>query len=351
MSDCRGFLTGIVEGFYGTPWSWQQRRDYAHYLNRLGLDSYIYAPKGDAHLRHSWQRHWPEAQWVHLRNLAGHYAASGLCFGVGLSPFALYADYGVRQQQLLRDKVDRLNELEAPLLALLFDDMPGDQPDLAGRQAEIVHDIAARSSATRLLVCPTYYSFDPVLERYFGRKPDNYWQDLGRELPPQVDIFWTGNRVCAESVSREDLQRARQALGRPLVLWDNYPVNDGAVRSEHLYLAPLSGRERVGPELLAGHFCNPMVQALCSLPALSGLAALYVDGDSPAVLPELLGDRTWRAMQHYLPLFRDQGLGGMTAGQRRAVEQVFSALPDPAAAEVARWLRGEDRFDPACLTD
>ncbi len=202
-----------------------------------------------------------------------------------------------------------------------------------------------------LLVCPTYYSFDPVLERHFGRKPDNYWQDLGRDLPARVDVFWTGNRVCADAVSRQDLLRAREALGRPLVLWDNYPVNDGAVRSEHLYLSPLAGRERVGPELLAGHFCNPMLQALCSLPALAGLAALYGAEAGPGLLAALLGERTWQAMKQFSPLFREQGLGGMTRQQRCSAMEVFSALPDPAAAEIVRWLQGEDRFDPACLTD
>ncbi|QIB67418.1 beta-N-acetylglucosaminidase domain-containing protein [Kineobactrum salinum] len=354
MIDCKGFLCGVLEGYYGRPWSWQRRFEYADHLARLGLDSYIYAPKADPYLRKSWQCHWPADQWHALRELARTCAVSGLCFGVGLSPFALYADYGARQQQLLRDKIDRLNELEAPLLALLFDDMPGEQTDLAGRQAHIVQDVAARSHAQRLLVCPTYYSFDPVLERHFGRKPDNYWQDLGRELPAQVDVFWTGNRVCADTVSRQDLLQAREALGRPVVLWDNYPVNDGAVRSEHLYFAPLTGRERAGPELLAGHFCNPMLQALCSLPALAGLAALHADGSAeagPDLLSELLGGGTWQAMQQFSALFRDRGLGRMTGQQRRSALNVFRALPDPAAAEIVRWLQGEDCFDPACLTD
>lgn len=346
------FLTGVVEGFYGRPWSRQLRLDYAAILGRLGLNSYLYAPKADPFLRKQWQSDWPAAVWSGLHEVARHYAAAGLCFGVGLSPFQLYASYGAVERRQLQGKIERLNELEAPLLAVLFDDMPGDQADLAGRQAEIVADIAGWTSAARVLVCPTYYSFDPVLERHFGPRPASYWADLGRLLPADIDLLWTGNEVCSGAISARDVERAREALGRPLVLWDNYPVNDGAVRSRHLYLEPLSQREPCRPGALRGHFCNPMIQGWCSLPALLGLARLYAGTrEFPDSLPgEILGAATWQQLQQDAGLFRAQGLD-MPQAQRRRLEARYRALPGPAAAEVVRWLRGEDAFDPACLTD
>ncbi len=348
----REFLAGVVEGFYGRPWGRQLRLDYADILCQLGLNSYLYAPKADQFLRKQWQSDWPAAEWQLLRELAQHYAASGLVFGVGLSPFLLYAGYGLEQKRRLRGKVERLNELEAPLLAVLFDDMPGAQLDLAGRQAEIVNDIAGWTSARRLLVCPTYYSFDPVLERHFGRRPEAYWDELGRLLPGGIDLLWTGNEVCSGSILTEDLERARATLGRPLVLWDNYPVNDGALRSRHLYLDPLAQRQSSESGAVRGHFCNPMLQGLCSLPALLGLARLYGGAGKAEdkMLAGVLGEATWRQLQCDSGLFRDQGLD-MPEEQRRGLEARYSQLPGPAAAEVARWLRGDDAFDPACLTD
>ncbi len=346
------FLAGVVEGFYGRPWSHQLRLEYAGFLRDLGLNSYLYAPKADPFLRKRWQGDWPAGDWLQLRELAGHYAATGVKFGVGLSPFLLYAAYGAVERRQLRDKIERLNQLDAPLLAVLFDDMPGAQPDLAGRQAEIVADIRGWTTASRMLVCPTYYSFDPVLERHFGQRPESYWKDLGRLLPADTDILWTGNAVCSPAITTGDLEQAQEALGRPLVLWDNYPVNDGAVRSRHLYLHPLEQRQCSDSAALRGHFCNPMIQGLCSLPALLGLARLYAGAGEAAdsVLASVLGAAAWRQLQRDRELFRDRGLD-MPESQRQSLEALYSALPGAAAAEVARWLRGEDGFDPACLTD
>ncbi len=73
----------------------------------------------------------------------------------------------------------------------------------------------------------------------------------------------------------QDIERIIRQLGRRVTLWDNYPVNDGAERSNFLYTSKLSERPLHCGHLISGHLCNPMNQGLLSLPALSGLAALY----------------------------------------------------------------------------
>ena len=237
------------------------------------------------------------------------------------------------------------------MLAILFDDMPGDIADLAARQAEIVADVAAWASGQRLLVCPTYYSDDPVLEKHFGARPEGYWEQLGRELDPGVDIFWTGPQVCSERISAGDLEHVTAALGRPLVLWDNYPVNDGAVRSNHLYCRPFEGRDSLPGGNLAGHFCNPMNEALVSLPALQGLADLYGHAPKPDFLERSLGAACWAQLSQNIDEFQELGLSGMGEERCQALALVYDKLAGSAALEVAGWLRGEYTFDPACLTD
>ncbi len=351
MTAARQTLAGVIEGFYGRPWSMADRHAYGPLLVDLGLNSYLYCPKADPYLRRDWQRHWPAPQWRALRALAADYAQRGLLFGVGLSPFALYQRYGATERARLRDKVRRLQELDAGLLALLFDDMPGALPDLAQRQAEIAADVQHWAEGQRLLVCPTYYSLDPALEMHFGARPVDYWPDLGRQLAPEIGVFWTGNLVCAESISGADLKPLREALQRPLTLWDNYPVNDGAKRSQHLYCSPLAARNGDIAGYIEGHFCNPMNQAWLSLPALRGLAARY--GKTPAADWEatVLGSATWAALCRDRAAFAERGLAGMGPGECRRLAAEYAALPGPAAAEVAGWLRGEYAFDPACLTD
>ena len=351
MANIEASLVGVIEGFYGRSWSVDTRLAYAGYLSEAGLNTCIYCPKEDPYLRRQWQSDWPQPRWAELQKLSQTYRQRGIKWGVGLSPVELYRDYGALQREQLRKKLERLGELEAPLLAILFDDMPGDLDALASRQAEIVSDVCRWAPSARVLVCPTYYSFDPVLEQYFGHMPADYWPQLGKDMPVDVEIFWTGNKVCSKAIGIGDLQPIVEQLGRPVLLWDNYPVNDGAVRSNFVYTSKLAARSPDLGAYISGHLCNPMNQGLLSLPALSGLAELYGSGqfDNEA-LCRLLGPLTWERLYRDGRVFEEQGLSGMGQQQCRQLALEYGALPGAAALEVAQWLRGEYSFDPACLT-
>ncbi len=351
MENSKEFLVGVVEGFYGRSWSLDTRLAYADYLGDAGLNTFIYCPKGDPYLRRRWQEDWPESSWRELLQLSKAYRQRGINWGVGLSPVELYREYGAPQRDRCKRKVERLAELSSPLIAILFDDMPGDMDALATRQAEIVTDVCNWVSGVRVLVCPTYYSFDPLLEQYFGTKPKDYWAQLGRNLPPDAEIFWTGNKVCSESIRVSDIEAIVQHLGRPVTLWDNYPVNDGAVRSKFLYTSKLCDRHPALRPFIRGHLCNPMNQGLLSLPALSGLSELYGNGglDEDA-LCRILGPLTWERLLRDKRVFENEGLCGIGEERCRQLASEYSDLPGPAAMEVAQWLRGEYSFDPHCLT-
>jgi hypothetical protein len=65
---------------------------------------------------------------------------SGIYLGIGLTPFEIYLDYDSRAEAALRSKVLQLNEVQADMLCILFDDMRGDVadlPDLHGRRYSI----------------------------------------------------------------------------------------------------------------------------------------------------------------------------------------------------------------------
>ncbi len=348
MSGAEMNPRGVIEGFYGREWDWRVRRDYAGFLQDLGLSAYIYAPKSDAFLRKRWQESWPAEIAGELQRLAAHYRSRGLHWGVGLSPFALYQDYSVVAKRKLRSRIAEIDALGGDILALLFDDMPGDIDDLAARQAEIIADVRAWTNADWLIACPTYYSTDPVLENFFGDMPDNYWADLGMGIDLDVDLFWTGPAVCPRTVCAQDLEAITALLRRRPVLWDNYPVNDGAKASRFLHLEPLPGRAADLPEALRGHFCNPMNQAELSRYPLGGLAALY-GGDSPA-LEALYSPDLAACLVRDQHRFEHEGLDAMGPYEREQLALEYDALGEGAAREVAAWLREEYRFDPACLT-
>lgn len=348
----RPFLAGVIEGFYGLAWPHATRLAYAEYLQLAGLNTYLYSPKSDSTLRKAWPSRWPASQYKEMRELASAYSQRNILWGVGLSPFELYRHYGPQERSQLRDKVTYLGELEAPLLAVLFDDMPGDIDSLAERQAEIVSDVQGWLPDVRLLVCPTYYSYDPLLERFFGAMPAGYWTDLGRQLCNNVEVFWTGNEVCSSSVGEEDLVNIVGALGRPVTLWDNYPVNDSKSRSDHLYTKPLPGRSDTLHPYVNGHLCNPMNQGLLSLPALTGLSELYGSGGlNDSVLASLLGEDFWRMLSADAHAFEAVGRAELGEQACAKLARKYAQFDGVAAREVVDWLEGKYAFDPACLTD
>jgi hyaluronoglucosaminidase len=342
------YFCGIVEGFYGREWDWLSRRAYAEFLLQQGLNTYLYCPKGDRHLRKDWRQDWPAAVSAELGATARHFRERGLNWGVGLSPYALYRNYSKQQKSQLQRKVSRIDALGGNVLAVLFDDMPGDCTDLAARQAEIVVDVLAWTQAQYLLVCPTYYSYDPVLERFFGARPADYWVDLGAALPAEVGIFWTGNEVCSDTISCADVAAITASLGRAPVLWDNYPVNDGEKASGFLHMQPLPGREPQLRRHLGGHFCNPMNQPNLSLYPLSGLGRLY--GGPEQTLEQVYGDELGHCLGQDLAIFEQRGLAALDAAERAQLIDRYAGFEHPAAREIVDWLAGKYRFDPACLT-
>ena len=73
---------------------------------------------------------------------------AGVRFGVGLSPYELFLDFDDAAKGDLTAKLGQLDSLGLADLGVFFDDMKGDLPELAARQVEIIHWIAARTSAS-----------------------------------------------------------------------------------------------------------------------------------------------------------------------------------------------------------
>ncbi|OQS41761.1 beta-N-acetylglucosaminidase domain-containing protein [Chromobacterium haemolyticum] len=341
---------GIIEGFYGKPWNWAQRELLVTTLAAHGYRFYLYAPKADAYLRREWQQDYPAEQEARLAAFAVHCQRQEVSFGMGLSPYEAYLNFNDDARRALARKLEQLQRIGVRQLAILFDDMRGDLPDLAERQAEIVAWVSQRCKVERLLVCPSYYSSDPVLDRVFGQRPAGYLQQLGQWLAPDIDIFWTGEEVCSREISPGHLLQVGKWLGRKPVLWDNYPVNDGARMSQYLHVRGFTGRSAANAELLAAHGINPAQQAALSLiPALTladsyRLGPRYQYGASmrraaQVVAGEELADMLWRDVL----TLQDVGLDQL--GERAvALRARYAAVDHPCAREVVAWLDGEYRI-------
>lgn len=353
-----GLGVGTIEGFYGRPWPDADRAQFFRFAAHAGSRFFIYAPKADRCLRGDW-REPPPVRWgERIQQIGADCRSAGLIFGVGLTPLRLHEDFDSGRQALAA-RVRQLAALGVELLAVLFDDMPGALPELADTQARIIAQVRDIAPQLTIAMCPTYYTSHDILDRLYGPRPARYLETLGAALDSDVHVFWTGPRVCSADYPLDHLDEVSARLGRPPLLWDNYPVNDGQRMCQRLHLRAPTPR---GPEVMrrvSGLAINPMNASwLSRLPILAMLreaaGATYTDREaatkaafeaslSPALSACLLADVDLFQAPGALPSFDEAHLSSL--------RQKYAAHDHPAAREILAWLQGDYQVGPECITD
>lgn len=342
---------GVIEGYFGRPWRHEDRKLVVAQLRVLGFSWFHHAPKADAFLRRRWRERHPPAALAELADLSSHCRSLGMRFGVGLSPYELYRDDSDPAQADFLAKIRALDEIGIDDLAILFDDTRGDVPDLAAKEAEIVHAALANTRASRVMMCPTYYSDDRMLDVVFGERPSGYLEDLGRRLDPRIGVYWTGEEICAREISPGHLSRVTEALQRKPTLWDNYPVNDGPRMSRFLHLRGFTGRPSGIASGVAAHAINPSLQPHLTLIPAATLVASYCEGSAYCYMHAfreaaraLAGAELAAMLEDDLHALQDRGIDQL-GDEREHLRQRYLAVDHPMAAEVVRWLEGSDTAD------
>src|SRR3954465_7517235 len=77
---------GTIEGFYGPPWSHDQRLAHLDFCAAAGFDTFVYAPKDDPFHRRRWREPYPTADLARIAELAATSARLGLRFVYALHP-------------------------------------------------------------------------------------------------------------------------------------------------------------------------------------------------------------------------------------------------------------------------
>jgi protein O-GlcNAcase/histone acetyltransferase len=258
-----GFLGGVVEGFYGQPWTGAQRLHLFGQLAELGLNSYFYAPKDDLKHRAIWREPYDEAELSHLRELVAACRRQGLEFIYGLSPGLdmRFADDAERER--IKARFEQVRTIGVRRFALLFDDLPGgiNEQDrraystLAAAHVDVTNAIYGwirEQGGERLLFCPTPYCDRMDRDGVGGA---GYLDQVGQLLNLEIDVLWTGPEIVSEAIPVATIERLAQRLRRPPVLWDNLFANDYDVR--RLNCGPYSGRRRELRAAVRGILINP----------------------------------------------------------------------------------------------
>lgn len=303
-------IRGVIEGFYGPPWTHAQRLALMDFLGGHGYNLYVYAPKDDPYHREAWRDPYPPNLLAELQELAARARSVGVAFCFAVSPGLSLRYSDDEEVDRLWRKLEPLVEAGVAHFGLFFDDIPPrlthpeDQarfPSPAEAQAHVAHRLLERIReavptvatdaglpTSRLLFCPTQYHGDPDTP---------YLRRLGELLDEEVAIFWTGPQVCSRELTAQHTRAVARSLRRPPLYWDNYPVNDSMMAAE-LHLGPYTGRDPHLSEVAQGVVLNPMPQYAASRWILAAASTYLTRPESYD--PHAAWERTWRAVAESL---------------------------------------------------
>lgn len=299
------------------------------FVAQRGMNAYLYAPKDDAKHRRRWREPYDDAESSDFVDLSRHCEALGVRFGFAISP-GLDIDYASpADRDALLAKLRPLVDAGVRWFVLALDDIPL-AAGLAARQAALttwLHDeLRALRADTTLAICPTEYS---------GTRPSPYLAELGAATPLDVDVMWTGPTVCSPAITAPQADMWAAALGgRPPLIWDNFPVNDGPM-APALHLGPYRGRDPDLAGATVGVLCNPMPQAIASQIGLATAAEFLSDPygyDTSSAWERAIGD-----------------VGGPHAAPLRALARACASSPvnPPSEMPIARLVSAvEAATDP-----
>lgn len=362
---------GVIEGFFGPPWDIDSRLAFADLMQKHGGDFFLYAPKSDSALRRNWRNTWPPNYLKTIETLCHEFHKRGLLFGVGLSPFGLQHPISQVDSELLKVRIEALNNLGIDLLGVFFDDMPSN-PNLLEIQAKVIEWIRA-SFHNKVIFCPSYYSLDPKLDQVFGQRPTGYIEGLNREIPSDVAICWTGPQVISSEITTDHLGYISTVLGRKPFIWENLYANDGPRNCKFLKLKYFEGRSPNILNLVGGIGLNLMNQPyLSQLVFLSTLFSLrdmippeasFLKSCETLCIPKLA-----KYICDNRELFLNQGLESLShlkiTSLKEELTNIISSSKSEASIgnysmqlslkivkEISLWLEGYYIVGEDCLTD
>jgi hyaluronoglucosaminidase len=252
------------------------------------MNLYINAPKEDPYVRSLWRHPYPASEMAHFRQeiaLANH---SGIDWvpdigpGLALSqvPKVAHPDSDIcfsctADRQLLVAKLREFVDAGAHAVMVSFDDdaeksthphdaeVYGTGPEAYGTMnADLLDYVAHALPGVTVFTVPAEYS---------GTTSSPYLRAFASHLNKKVVVMWTGTQLLSPTIRGVDARAFDQIVGRKIVVWDNYPVNDYA-DGHDLFLGPVTGR---GPDLvgaISGLVANPSIGWQTSKIALDTLS-------------------------------------------------------------------------------
>lgn len=258
------FLGGVIEGFYGQPWTRAERFQLFDWMQAWGLNTYLYAPKDDPHHRSIWREPYGPVMRAELEELIRSCLDRGIRFIHAIGPGLDIRYSDPTDLAALQGRFGQLLEMGCRDFCLLFDDIPDRmRPEdrerwgsFASAQCGVTNAVRewllARGGAGRFLFCPTPYCGRMASGGLGG---EGYLAAVGQELDPGIDVFWTGPEIISREITVGHVEELTVLLRRPPLIWDNLHANDYDGR--RFYCGPYSGRSMELKSRIRGVLTNP----------------------------------------------------------------------------------------------
>ena len=274
--DCRG----VIEGFYGNPWSHKDRLRQFEFYGCNKLNIYVYGPKDDPYHRAHWRDPYPQDEAERLKELVQEAHRNKVQFVWAVHPGG-DIQWNLKDSMAVCQKLEWMYELGVRTFAVFFDDIWG-EGSKADKQAGLLNYVTdnfvrKHSDVQPLIMCPTQYN-----KAWSG---GDYLSTLGTRMYPEVRVMWTGNSVV-DMIERGDMEWINKQLGRKAFIWLNYPVNDYC-----------QSRMLMGKTYGNGLDINEMVSGFCSNPmeyAEASKVSLYSIADYTWNMPQYDAVRSWQ---------------------------------------------------------
>lgn len=266
---------GFIEGFYGKPWDEQDRLSILKLMSQNHMNTYYYGPKDDPYHREKWDILYPENEIKKLKKLFDFTKEIFLNFYFCIAPGLTVCYSDELQYNKLLQKIHQLYEIGIKNFGLFLDDIPErfqHETDKAKFSSlvdahvfyinKVYSDLKKIDDTINLTVCPYQYN---------GYGNEEYISTLGKGLPQDVSIFFTGYNICSQELTvREAKIFSKNTLHKPLY-WDNFPVNDAEMFME-MHIGPITGRDANLHKYSEGIISNVMEYANSSKISLLTIA-------------------------------------------------------------------------------
>ncbi|VDO39866.1 unnamed protein product [Haemonchus placei] len=219
---CDMKISKVISGFYGRPWTFEQRKQLFARLNRLGMNTYVYAPKDDLKHRPQWRVPYDCEEADILRSLIESARENNIRFVYSLSPGIDIAYSKTEEILCIKSKLDQVRMLGCESFALLFDDIECEMNEMDRKcfDSFVSAQVAVTNEVYEYLGRPQFF-FCPTVEQCHRWSTPNIYL-----LYISVILALSGPRVISRHITVDHVRSVSRILRRRPLIWDNLHAND-----------------------------------------------------------------------------------------------------------------------------